>query len=71
MFGGWLADAKWGRFRTICVGVAICGIGHVIMVIAAIPSVLQAGNAYAPFMISVYILAIGSGKCYLFAECRG
>ncbi|TVY87383.1 Peptide transporter [Lachnellula willkommii] len=66
MFGGWLADAKWGRFRTICVGVAICGLGHVIMVIAALPSVLQAGNAYAPFMISVYILAIGSA---LFKPC--
>ncbi|TVY44639.1 Peptide transporter PTR2 [Lachnellula cervina] len=66
MFGGWLADTRWGRFRTICVGVAICGIGHVIMVIAAIPSVLKAGHAYAPFMISVYILAIGSA---LFKPC--
>ncbi|TVY82059.1 Peptide transporter [Lachnellula suecica] len=66
MFGGWLADAKWGRFKTICVGIAICGIAHVIMVIAAIPSVLQAGHAYAPFMISVYVLAIGSA---LFKPC--
>lgn len=65
MFGGWLADAKWGRFRTICVGVAICGIGHVIMVIAAIPSVIQNGSAYGPFMLSVYILAIGSGNSNL------
>jgi dipeptide/tripeptide permease len=62
MLGGWLADAKWGRFRTICVGIAICGIAHVIMVIAAIPSVLESHHAYAPFMISVYILAIGAGK---------
>jgi len=62
MLGGWLADAKWGRFRTICVGIAICGIAHVIMVIAAIPSVIQANHAYAPFMISVYVLAIGAGK---------
>jgi proton-dependent oligopeptide transporter, POT family len=66
MVGGWLADAKWGRFRIICVGIA-----HVIMVIAAIPSILQAGHAYAPFMISVYILALGSGNCYLFSACRG
>jgi len=36
-----------------------------IMVIAALPSVLQAGNAYAPFMISVYVLAIGAGKPFL------
>lgn len=61
ILGGWLADAKWGRFRTICVGVAICGIAHVIMVIAGIPKLLQEGHAYAPFMISVYTLAIGAG----------
>ncbi|CZR51849.1 related to peptide transporter PTR2 [Phialocephala subalpina] len=60
VLGGWLADTKWGRFRTICIGVAICGIAHVIMVIAAIPSVIQAEHAYAPFMISVYVLAIGA-----------
>lgn len=35
------------------------------MVIAAIPSVLQAGHAYAPFMISVYVLAIGAGESNL------
>jgi dipeptide/tripeptide permease len=61
MLGGWLADAKWGRFWTIAVGIAICGIAHVIMVIAAIPSLLQNGSAYAPFMLSVYVLAVGSG----------
>ncbi|KAH8684418.1 putative peptide transporter PTR2 [Tricladium varicosporioides] len=60
ILGGWLADTRWGRFKTICIGVAICGIAHVIMVIAAIPSVIQAHHAYAPFMISVYVLAIGA-----------
>lgn len=55
-----MADAKWGRFKTIAVGIAICGIAHVLMVIAAIPSILQSGHAMAPFMISVYVLAIGA-----------
>jgi hypothetical protein len=32
------------------------------MVIAAIPSIIQAGHAEGPFLLSVYILAIGSGK---------
>lgn len=60
LLGGWLADTKWGRFKTIAIGIAICGIAHVIMVIAAIPSVIQAGHAEGPFMLSIYILAFGA-----------
>ena len=65
LFGGWLADTRWGRFKTIAIGVFICGLAHVIMVVSAIPSVIQAGHSYAPFMISVYVLAIGAGKIAL------
>lgn len=39
----------------------VCGVSHVIMVVGAIPSVLQAGNGMAPFMISLFLLAIGAG----------
>jgi len=31
------------------------------MVIAAIPSVIQSGNAIGPFALSLYMLAIGAG----------
>lgn len=33
---------------------------------SAIPSVLQAGNAMGPFLLSVYLLSIGAG---LFKPC--
>jgi len=61
IFGGWIADTKLGRFKTICIGVFICGFAHVIMVIAAIPSVIQSGHAIGPFALSLYSLAIGAG----------
>lgn len=59
--GGWLADTRLGRFKTILIGVLICGVAHIIMICGAIPSVLEAGNGIAPFMISLFLLAIGAG----------
>ncbi|KAF8861613.1 PTR2-domain-containing protein [Acephala macrosclerotiorum] len=61
IFGGWLADVKLGRYKVICLGVLICGIGHVVLVVGAIPKVLQAGNGMAPFVIGLLTLAIGAG----------
>ncbi|KAI0871571.1 hypothetical protein GGS24DRAFT_492131 [Hypoxylon argillaceum] len=62
VFFGWLADTKYGRFRMICQGVAICGVAHIIMIISALPSVLQSGNAFGPFAFSLYLLAIGAAQ---------
>ena len=62
IFFGWLADTKYGRFRMICQGVAICGVAHIIMIISALPSVLQSGNAIGPFALSLYTLAIGAAQ---------
>lgn len=62
IFFGWLADTKYGRFRMICQGVAICGVAHIIMIISALPSVLQSGKAIGPFALSLYMLAIGAAQ---------
>ncbi len=62
IFGAWIADTRLGRYKTICIGVLVCGIAHVIIIFGALPSVLQAGHGTAPFMISYFILAIGAGK---------
>lgn len=62
VYFGWLADTKYGRFKMICWGVAICGVAHIIMIISALPPVLQSGNAIGPFALSLYMLSIGAGK---------
>lgn len=60
IFGGWLADAHHGHFRTMCVGVTICSVIHVIMIISAVPSIIQVGHAIGPFALSLYMLTIGA-----------
>ncbi|WVQ94831.1 hypothetical protein IAU59_001914 [Kwoniella sp. CBS 9459] len=61
IFGGIVSDTKWGRFKTICVGVAIGAVAHVILVIPAIPSVIASGHAFGPFILSMIILAFAAG----------
>ncbi|KAI0291954.1 hypothetical protein BC826DRAFT_457274 [Russula brevipes] len=40
LLGAYIADEKLGRFRTIAVAVAITLVGHVILIISAIPPVI-------------------------------
>ncbi|KAG5653761.1 hypothetical protein H0H81_010848 [Sphagnurus paluster] len=61
ILGGIIADTKWGRYKTICVGTAIGFVAHVILFVAAIPSIIHGGHAIIPFVISILILALGTG----------
>ncbi|KAF7593562.1 hypothetical protein BBP40_011182 [Aspergillus hancockii] len=63
ILGGWWADVYVGRYKAICVGVAICGIAHIIQIVGAIPSVLHRGtsNSAPPFIIGLLLLAFGAG----------
>ncbi|ANB13286.1 Ptr2p [Sugiyamaella lignohabitans] len=61
ILGGYIADVKWGRYKTICFGIFVCGVAHILMTIGAIPSILQRGHGMAPFVISLLILAFGAG----------
>jgi len=61
LFGGYISDKKWGRMRTIWYGLWVGAVSHIILIIAAIPSVISGGAALAPTMISILTLAIGTG----------
>ena len=59
---GILADVKFGRFKTMCIGVAIGGLAHILLVITALPPVLQKPKgAFASLIISLITLALGTG----------
>ncbi|KAJ6606181.1 PTR2-domain-containing protein [Mycena vulgaris] len=61
IFGAIMADTKWGRFRTICIGTVIGAVAHIILIVAAIPSVIAGGKAIAPFVIGILTLALSTG----------
>lgn len=62
LVGGYLADAHWGRFKTINIAVGIAIVGHILLIISAIPAVIQMPDgALACFSIAIIIMGLGTG----------
>lgn len=62
LFGGYLADTTWGRWKTIQWGVVFGGISHVLFIVSAAPSVIANGKAgLALCILAIFTLAFGSG----------
>ncbi|KAL4915464.1 oligopeptide transporter [Aspergillus aurantiobrunneus] len=60
--GAFFADQYWGRYRTIMFSIVAALIGHVILIVSAIPSVISNPNgAIACFSIGLIIMGIGTG----------
>ena len=62
LFGAWVADAYWGRFKTISVAVGIALVGHILLIISSVPGVIENSNgALACFVIAIIIMGVGTG----------
>ncbi|CZR65601.1 probable MFS peptide transporter, putaitve [Phialocephala subalpina] len=62
LLGAYMADQYWGRFKTIQVSIGIALVGHVILIISALPPVITNPNgAIAAFAIGIVIMGIGVG----------
>ena len=62
LFGAYLADTRWGRFKTVCVSVGIALFGHILLIISAVPGVIEhTHGATACFIIAVIIMGVGTG----------
>ncbi|KAL4986284.1 POT family-domain-containing protein [Aspergillus falconensis] len=60
--GAFLADQYWGRFRTIMFSIVCALVGHVILIISAIPPVIANPNgAIGCFAIGLIIMGMGTG----------
>ncbi|KZT71325.1 PTR2-domain-containing protein [Daedalea quercina L-15889] len=62
LFGAYVADTYWGRFRTIWISVLTAIVGHVILTASAAPSVIaHPHNALAAFVVGLIVMGIGTG----------
>jgi POT family proton-dependent oligopeptide transporter len=62
LFSAYIADEYWGRYKTICWSIGAAIIGHIILVISAIPPVITNTSAcFGVFMLGVIIMGLGTG----------
>ncbi|PHH81907.1 hypothetical protein CDD82_7598 [Ophiocordyceps australis] len=62
LFGAWVADAKWGRFKTIFSALGVNLTGHLILIVAAIPPVIvHQGASLACLIIAIITIGVGTG----------
>ncbi|KAG8703545.1 hypothetical protein FRC09_004104 [Ceratobasidium sp. 395] len=63
IFGAIISDTYWGKFKTLFVFVIVGGVGHVILVGTAAPSLLQhsPNGSFAGLIISIVIIGFATG----------
>ena len=61
IFGGMVADAKWGRYKTISVFCGVYFLGLIIILLTSIPSAIAHGAGFPGWIVGAIIVAIGTG----------
>ncbi|KAF7360979.1 putative peptide transporter ptr2 [Mycena sanguinolenta] len=60
--GAYIADVHLGRFNTICVAVVIALLGHIILIVAAVPGIIEhPDTALAIFLAALFVMGLGTG----------
>lgn len=62
LFGGYVADTYLGRYKTIAWALLITLIGHILLIVAAVPGVIEhSDSSVAVFSIALIVMGIGTG----------
>ncbi|KFY01867.1 hypothetical protein V490_00738 [Pseudogymnoascus sp. VKM F-3557] len=62
LFGAYIADTYWGRYKTICIALGVAITAHLLFIISALPPVLEnPKGALGCFMVGIVVLGIGTG----------
>ncbi|KAF8243080.1 MFS peptide transporter [Wilcoxina mikolae CBS 423.85] len=69
LIGGYMADAHWGRYKTIMVACGAAIIGHSLLIVTSIPPVIvKAQASLAILIVGIIIMGLGTGG---FKACVG
>ncbi|KAJ6616047.1 POT family-domain-containing protein [Mycena sp. CBHHK59/15] len=61
LLGAYIADTYWGRYNTTCVAVVIALIGHIILIVAGVPGVIEHKSAVGAFIVALLVMGFGTG----------
>ncbi|KAH7188532.1 POT family-domain-containing protein [Fusarium flagelliforme] len=61
LFGAYVADQYWGRYRTISYALVIDIIGHIILIVSAVPGVITSDGALGAMIIAIIVIGFGTG----------
>lgn len=62
LLGAYIADEHLGRYNTIMMAIGIAMVGHIVLVVSAVPPVIKNPNgAIACFAIGIIIMGVGVG----------
>jgi POT family proton-dependent oligopeptide transporter len=62
IFSAFIADSYWGRYKTVCVMVAVALVGNALLIVSALPGVIDKPHtALAIFIVAVVVMGIGTG----------
>ncbi|KAF8823385.1 hypothetical protein HHX47_DHR10000303 [Lentinula edodes] len=63
LLGAYIADAHWGRYKTIFWAIMIALVGHIILIVSAVPGVIEkTEGATACFVIGMIVTGFGRNK---------
>ncbi|KAF5336761.1 hypothetical protein D9758_016383 [Tetrapyrgos nigripes] len=61
LLGAYIADAHLGRFNTIGLAIVIALVGHIILVVSAVPGVIETDGAMGAFIVALIVMGLGTG----------
>ncbi|KAG7094844.1 hypothetical protein E1B28_005653 [Marasmius oreades] len=61
LLGAYIADTYLGRYNTICVAVVITLIGHILLIVAAVPGVIEHSSAIGCYVVALVVMGFGTG----------
>nr|CEG04296.1 unnamed protein product [Fusarium clavum] len=61
LFGAYVADQYWGRYRTISYALVVDIIGHIILIVSAVPGVITSDGALGAMIVAIIVIGFGTG----------